>query len=177
MLKLLLVLALVCRPAIAAKCKAAPKSVQNIQQCCHAPMPNWGAYNSECSSSGPQPSCRLQCIFNAAKVLDGNRLNMTHVRPMLERAFNEASTIDAYMSNFASCANLVKNNFKEMTGVSKQSDACDRHALFYSLCAYSRLLRHCPSSAWNGSLKQCPSARSYVRNCPWPALKMFMKST
>ncbi|XP_017865108.1 PREDICTED: uncharacterized protein LOC108615263 [Drosophila arizonae] len=161
----------------AAKCKAAPKSVQNVQMCCPLPLPNWGAYNSECGQSGIQPSCRLACIFNATRALQGRQLNLTHVRPMLERAFTNPDIIDAYASNFASCASLVHSKYQELTQISKQSDACDRHALFYSLCAYSRLMRRCPANVWQRANKQCQEARAYMKTCAWPALKMFMKST
>lgn len=44
----------------AAKCRAAPKSVQNVQRCCPLPLPNWGAYNSECGNSGTQPSVSVK---------------------------------------------------------------------------------------------------------------------
>lgn len=50
----------------AAKCRAAPKSVQNVQRCCPLPLPNWGAYNSECGNSGTQPS------------VSGTKLNPCH---------------------------------------------------------------------------------------------------
>ncbi|XP_034478889.1 uncharacterized protein LOC117785099 isoform X2 [Drosophila innubila] len=161
----------------AAKCRAAPKSLQNVQVCCPLPLPNWGAYNSECGTSGVQPSCRLGCIFNVTSALQGKVLNPKKVRPMLERAYNIQDIIDAYDANFASCASLVHNKYQELTQISRQSDACDRHALFYSLCAYSKLMRNCPANAWQANNKQCRVARSYMKNCSWPALKMFMKST
>ncbi|XP_064543714.1 uncharacterized protein Obp50a [Drosophila montana] len=161
----------------AAKCRAAPKSVQNVQMCCPLPLPNWGAYNSECGQSGVQPSCRLACIFNATMALQGRQLNLAQVRPMLERAFSNPEIIEAYASNFATCASLVPSKYTELAEISRQSAACDRHALFYSLCAYSRLMRRCPASAWQRANKQCQEASAYIKNCAWPALKMFMKST
>lgn len=55
-----LLLTILCSPLWgwldAAKCRAAPKSLQNVQRCCPLPLPNWGAYNSECANSGTQPS-------------------------------------------------------------------------------------------------------------------------
>ncbi|XP_017145994.1 uncharacterized protein LOC108158268 [Drosophila miranda] len=164
-------------PLKAAKCKAAPKSVQNVLICCPAPMPNWGVYNSECRDSGQQPSCRLACIFNASAALQGFRLRLPLVRPMLERAFSHHPTIDAYAANFGNCSSLVYSKYQELTGVSRQSDACDRHALFYSLCAYFRLMQHCPPGLWQRNNKMCQEARSYTRNCFWPAFKRFMNNT
>ncbi|EDW02686.1 uncharacterized protein LOC6560768 [Drosophila grimshawi] len=161
----------------AAKCRAAPKFVQNVQMCCPLPLPNWGVYSSECGNSGPQPSCRLACIFNATMALQGRHLNLRQVRPMLEQAFSDPDIIDAYSSNFAPCASLVHSKYGELAQISRQSDACDRHALFYSLCAYSRLMQRCPVNAWQRTNKQCQEARTYMKNCAWPALKMFMKST
>ncbi|XP_033252235.1 uncharacterized protein LOC117191491 [Drosophila miranda] len=120
-------------PLNAAKCKAEPKSVQNVQICCPSPMPNLGVYNSECRDSGQQPSCRLACIFNASAALQGFRVRLPRVRPMLERAFSHHPTTDAYAANFGNCSSLVYSKYQELTGVSRQSDACDRHALFYSL--------------------------------------------
>ncbi|KAL7736827.1 hypothetical protein ACLKA6_015667 [Drosophila palustris] len=161
----------------AAKCRAAPKSLQNVQVCCPLPLPNWGAYNIECGNSGIQPSCRLGCIFNVTSALQGKVLNTKQVRPMLERAFSNQDIIDAYDANFASCAALVHSKYQEMTQLSRQSDACDRHELFYSLCAHSKLMRRCPAHVWEANNKNCREARSYMKNCAWPALKMFMKST
>ncbi|XP_060655335.1 uncharacterized protein LOC132790714 isoform X2 [Drosophila nasuta] len=162
----------------AVKCRAAPKSLQNVQVCCPLPLPNWGAYNSECGRSGIQPSCRLGCIFNATSALQGKVLSTKHVRPMLERAYaNQQEIIDAYDANFASCATLVHSKYQELTQLSSQSDACDRHALFYSLCAYSKLMRRCPTNVWQANNKKCRDARAYMKKCAWPALKMFMKST
>ncbi|XP_034107617.1 uncharacterized protein LOC117570226 isoform X1 [Drosophila albomicans] len=184
----------------AVKCRAAPKSLQNVQVCCPLPLPNWGAYNSECGRSGIQPSvsiklystldlflnsmalflqqCRLGCIFNATSALQGKVLSTKHVRPMLERAYaNQKEIIDAYDANFASCATLVHSKYQELTQLSSQSDACDRHALFYSLCAYSKLMRRCPTNVWQANNKKCRDARAYMKKCAWPALKMFMKST
>ncbi|XP_034653012.1 uncharacterized protein LOC117891593 [Drosophila subobscura] len=161
----------------AAKCKAAPKSVQNVQICCPAPMANWAVYNSECRDSGQQPSCRLDCIFNASSVLQGSRLRLDRVRPMLQRAFNQQPIVDAYRANFGNCSTLVYNKYQELTGVSRQSDACDRHALFYSLCAYFRLMQDCPAAHWQRNNKMCQEARSYTRSCFWPAFKSFMNNT
>nr|XP_016927969.2 uncharacterized protein LOC108008601 [Drosophila suzukii] len=164
-------------PFQSAKCKAAPKSVQNVNVCCPAPMPNWGVYNSECHKSGTQPSCRLACIFNASSVLQGNRLIQGKVRPMLERAFASEPTIDVYESNFARCSSVVRSKYQELSPLSRQSDACDRHALFYSLCAYARLIFTCPDKMWQRNNRMCQEAKAYAKNCPWPALKMFMKNT
>ncbi|XP_017068826.1 uncharacterized protein LOC108106356 isoform X2 [Drosophila eugracilis] len=164
-------------PFYSAKCKAAPKSVQNVHVCCPAPMPNWGVYNSECNKSGPQASCRLACIFNVSSVLQGNRLIQGKVRPMLERAFSNEPTIDAYETNFARCSSVVKSKYQELSPLSRQSDACDRHALFYSLCAYARLIFTCPDKMWQRNNRMCQEAKSYAKSCPWPALKMFMKNT
>ncbi|KAH8410952.1 hypothetical protein KR222_000830, partial [Zaprionus bogoriensis] len=150
---------------------------QNVQRCCPLPMPNWSGYNRECGSSGVQPSCRLACIFNASSALQGNQLRVGQVRAMLERAFSNANIIDAYEANFASCATLVQSKYTQLAQLSSQSDACDRHALFYSLCAHSRLMRRCPAHAWQRNNKKCQQARAYSKNCAWPALKMFMKST
>ncbi|EDW74269.2 Odorant-binding protein 50a [Drosophila willistoni] len=166
---------------MAAKCPTAPKSLQNVQICCPAPMPNWGVYNGECGSSGTQPSlqCRLACIFNATSALPANhnQLNLSQVRPMLERAFGMPLLIDAYVKNFGTCSNLVHSKYDQLTKLSHQIDACDRHALFYSLCAYSRLMMNCPTNLWQKANKKCQEARNYMKTCSWPALKMFMKST
>ncbi|KAH8284730.1 hypothetical protein KR054_000280 [Drosophila jambulina] len=164
-------------PLEAAKCKAAPKSVQNVHICCSAPMPNWGVYNRECHSAGSQASCRLACIFNASSALQGTRLVQSQVRPMLERAFASEATIDVYESNFARCSSLVRSKYQELAPLSRQSDACDRHALFYSLCAYARLIFTCPDKMWQRNNKMCQEAKTYARTCSWPALKMFMKNT
>ncbi|XP_016979706.1 uncharacterized protein LOC108045045 [Drosophila rhopaloa] len=164
-------------PFEAAKCKAAPKSVQNVHICCSAPMPNWGVYNKECHSSGPEASCRLACIFNASSALQGNRLVQAKIRPMLERAFNSAPTIDVYDSNFANCSSVVRSKYQELSPLSRQSEACDRHALFYSLCAYSRLIFTCPDKMWQRNNRMCQEAKAYAKKCPWQALKMFMKNT
>lgn len=96
---------------------------------------------------------------------------------MLERAFSNQDIIDAYEANFASCAQLVQQKYTELAQISSQNDSCDRHALFYSLCAYSRLMRRCPAHAWQRNNKECQRARAYMKQCAWPALKMFMKST
>ncbi|XP_017836732.1 uncharacterized protein LOC108595956 [Drosophila busckii] len=161
----------------AAKCGKAPKSVQNVQLCCPLPLPNWGAYNSECAQSGTQASCRLACIFNAAGALQGNQLNLPRVRPMLERAFGNQQIIDAYDLSFASCGAVVRQRYSQLAKLSSQSDACDRHALFYSLCAYSKLMKHCPSANWQRHNQDCRKARTYVTNCAWPALQKFFQST
>ncbi|EDW91014.1 uncharacterized protein LOC6530376 isoform X2 [Drosophila yakuba] len=164
-------------PFRAAKCKAAPKSVQNVHVCCSAPLPNWAVFNRECHKSATQASCRLDCIFNASSVLQGNRLNQAKVRPMLERAFSSQTTIDVYESNFARCSSLVRSKYQELSPLSRQSDACDRHALFYSLCAYARLIFTCPEKMWQGSNRMCQEAKAYAKKCPWAALKMFMRNT
>ncbi|XP_017094046.2 uncharacterized protein Obp50a [Drosophila bipectinata] len=161
----------------AAKCKAAPKSVQNVHICCSAPMPNWGVYNRECAASGSQASCRLSCIFNVSSALQGTSLIHAKIRPMLERAFTSDVTIDIYESNFAKCSAVVRSKYQELGQVSRQSNACDRHALFYSLCAYARLIFTCPEKMWQRSNRMCQEAKSYAKNCPWPALKMFMRNT
>ncbi|KPU76910.1 Odorant-binding protein 50a, isoform B [Drosophila ananassae] len=181
----------------AAKCKAAPKSVQNVNICCSAPMPNWGVYNRECAASGSQASvsgrivylptkiyltytllqCRLSCIFNVSSALKGTSLIQAKIRPMLERAFTSDVTIDIYETNLAKCSAVVKSKYPELGQLSRQSNACDRHALFYSLCAYARLIFTCPEKMWQRSNRMCQEARSYAKNCPWPALKMFMKNT
>ncbi|XP_043645279.1 uncharacterized protein LOC122614712 isoform X1 [Drosophila teissieri] len=183
-------------PFRAAKCKAAPKSVQNVHVCCSAPLPNWAVFNRECHKSATQASvsskgiyqsqvnsasflvkCRLDCIFNASSVLQGNQLNQAKVRPMLERAFSSEPTIDVYESNFARCSSVVRSKYQELSPLSRQSDACDRHALFYSLCAYARLIFTCPEKMWQGNNRMCQEAKAYAKKCPWPALKMFMKNT
>ncbi|KQS62619.1 uncharacterized protein LOC6549554 isoform X1 [Drosophila erecta] len=183
-------------PFRAAKCKAAPKSVQNVHVCCSAPLPNWGVFNRECLKSATQASvssksisqsqdnlasclikCRLDCIFNASSVLQGNRLNQAKVRPMLQRAFTSEPTIDVYESNFARCSSVVRSKYLELSPLSRQSDACDRHALFYSLCAYARLIFTCPEQMWQRKNRMCQEAKNYAKKCPWAALKMFMKNT
>ncbi|XP_032571392.1 uncharacterized protein LOC6609132 isoform X1 [Drosophila sechellia] len=179
----------------AAKCKAAPKSVQNVHVCCLAPLPNWGVFNRECHKSAIQGSvsinsiskshvnlanflikCRLDCIFNASSVLQGNRLIQAKV-PMLERAFSSEPTIDVYESNFARCSTVVRSKYQELSPLSRQSDACDRHPLFYSLCAYARLIFTCPEKMWQRNNRMCQEAKAYAKKCPWPALKMFMRNT
>eukprot|EP00099_Drosophila_melanogaster_P025682 NP_725385.1 Odorant-binding protein 50a, isoform A [Drosophila melanogaster] len=164
-------------PFRAAKCRAAPKSVQNVHVCCSAPLPNWGVFNRECHKSAIQASCRLDCDFNASSVLQGNRLIQAKVRPMLERAFSNEPTIDAYESNFAKCSTVVRSKYQELSPLSRQSDACDRHALFYSLCAYARLIFTCPDKMWQRNNRMCQEAKAYAKKCPWPALKMFMRNT
>ncbi|KAH8401629.1 hypothetical protein KR009_006929 [Drosophila setifemur] len=167
----LLILATLFIPALLAAepdCSQRP-NVTSLKNCCRLPNLNLSSYNSQCGmyllSGAHITPCSFECIFQAAKVLNGTSLILENVEKMMVTMLDSPEFVQVYVDGFGYCAGqekiMIKSLKRRRMPVVGQ---CSSMAVMYGLCAHRYVYRNCPDSAWSKSAG-CNEAREFSIRC------------
>ncbi|KAH8333292.1 hypothetical protein KR074_008418 [Drosophila pseudoananassae] len=143
--------------------------ITSLKNCCRLPYLNLTSYNSQCGqylvNGAHITPCSFECIFTAAKVLNGTRLVGENVEKMILPMLESQEFVQIYVEGFNYCSGqeqaMVKSlKRRRMPTVGK----CSSMAVMYGLCSHRYVYRNCPDSAWSKSTG-CNEAREFSIHC------------
>ncbi|XP_034127864.1 uncharacterized protein LOC117583584 [Drosophila guanche] len=141
-----------------------------LKNCCKMPLLQLSKYNSQCGqyllTGAHITPCSFECIFEAAKVLNGTRLVMENIRKMMEGMLEgHQEFVDIYTEGFGHCSSEEQSMIKSLKRRRMHlTGKCSSMSVMYGLCAHRFVYRNCPQSAASKSTS-CTEAREYGKHC------------
>ncbi|XP_020814818.1 uncharacterized protein LOC110189191 [Drosophila serrata] len=162
---------LIAAPALSAvddSCSQRPE-VTTLKNCCKLPNMDFSSYNSQCGqylvNGAHITPCSFECIFQAAKAVNGTSLVMPNIEKMMNKILATDEFVQVYVEGFRNCSGqeqamikALKRRRMPITG------KCAAMALMYGLCAHRHFYRYCPDSVWSNS-PGCNESREYSIRC------------
>ncbi|XP_062136043.1 uncharacterized protein LOC133845568 [Drosophila sulfurigaster albostrigata] len=143
----------------------------SVAKCCSRPNFKFDAFQESCAKFIPNgiprmSPCTHECIYNAAKVLNGTELNVENTTKMLNSLFSNTSQdhITAYVQSMKNCSDNAERLMKRMKKKVFGQESCSMLPIFINVCSGHNLFAHCPEDSWHSS-KVCEEGRDFILNC------------
>ncbi|EDW31965.1 GL10690 [Drosophila persimilis] len=141
-----------------------------LKNCCKMPLLELSKYTSQCGqylvNGAHITPCSFECLFEAAKALNGTSLVMENIRKMMETLLeSHQEFVDIYTEGFHHCSGeeqaMIKSLKRRRMPITGK---CSSMSVMYGLCAHRYVYRNCPESASSKST-MCIEAREYSIHC------------
>nr|CAF02087.1 putative dimer odorant-binding protein OBP30074 [Drosophila pseudoobscura] len=150
--------------------ESGPRVSPALKNCCKMPLLELSKYTSQCGqylvNGAHITPCSFECLFEAAKALNGTSLVMENIRKMMETLLeSHQEFVDIYTEGFHHCSGeeqaMIKSLKRRRMPVTGK---CSSMSVMYGLCAHRYVYRNCPESASSKST-MCIEAREYSIHC------------